>query len=377
VTTRPLRVWPVAMLALPAAVSIWSGWVGLGQMTGFGKIQPLPGTPLAGWTLDTAITLPIGMEAYAAFALHVWLSGRAPQRAAVFAQWSAVGALVLGAAGQVAYHLMAAAGMQSAPWLITTAVACLPVAVLGMGAALAHLIRADALAPQEVHPEPRLEAGPESRREDQDSEPEGQPGIGAESHIEIRLEDHAEDQPEGQQGHPEDRPEVQLGDHAEDQPDQPEKTKARPAHGPRRYKTKVSNEVLRDLADTYVATCRAEDRSATDRGLVDFANARDMALGRARARDLLAAVSTPHPVRDAGVARPVVLLAVVVSAGFMLGAAPSWTVSALVALGALAVPVAAAVVVAVLRIQGRKNAEREARLHWVDVPISESAKGQP
>jgi hypothetical protein len=27
-----------------------------------------------------------------------------------------------------------------APWQITTSVACLPVAVLGMGAALAHLI---------------------------------------------------------------------------------------------------------------------------------------------------------------------------------------------------------------------------------------------
>lgn len=35
---------------------------------------------------------------------------------------------------------MAAAGMTVAPWLITGAVACLPVAVLGMGAALAHLL---------------------------------------------------------------------------------------------------------------------------------------------------------------------------------------------------------------------------------------------
>lgn len=136
--------WPLVLLALPAFVAIWSGWVGLGQMTGFGKVQPLPGTPLADWTLDTSITLPIGMEVYAAYALRVWLAGGFAPRATRFAKWSAIGSLALGAAGQVAYHLMAAAGVSSAPWWITTVVACLPVAVLGMGAALAHLIRSPA-----------------------------------------------------------------------------------------------------------------------------------------------------------------------------------------------------------------------------------------
>ena len=46
----------------------------------------------------------------------------------------------VGALGQIAYHLMAAAGWESAPWQITAAVSCIPVAVLGMGAALAHLM---------------------------------------------------------------------------------------------------------------------------------------------------------------------------------------------------------------------------------------------
>jgi hypothetical protein len=49
-------------------------------------------------------------------------------------------------AGQVAYHLLAQAGMARAPWAITTVVSCLPVLVLGMGTALAHLLRADAAA---------------------------------------------------------------------------------------------------------------------------------------------------------------------------------------------------------------------------------------
>jgi hypothetical protein len=142
-SARTVHTWPVLLLALPAFVAVWSGWVGLGQLTGFGVIHPLPGI----WDeveLDTAITLPIGVETYAAYALHVWLSGRAVSASARrFAKCSAIGALILGALGQVAYHLLVAAGVTSAPWQITTATACLPVAVLGMGAALAHLIRQD------------------------------------------------------------------------------------------------------------------------------------------------------------------------------------------------------------------------------------------
>ncbi|WP_213457261.1 ABC transporter permease [Rhizomonospora bruguierae] len=134
--------WPVLLLALPAFVAIWSGWVELGRLTGFGKVHPLPGIA-DGFMLDTAITLPVGVETYAAYALWVWLSAAAPRRARAFARWSAIGSLIFGAAGQVAYHLLSAAGVTAAPWQITTAVACLPVAVLGMGAALAHLLHAD------------------------------------------------------------------------------------------------------------------------------------------------------------------------------------------------------------------------------------------
>jgi cytochrome bd-type quinol oxidase subunit 2 len=83
------------------------------------------------------------VETYAAYALRAWLSGRVPARARRFARWSAIGSLVLGALGQVAFHLMTAAGITAAPWPITALVACLPVAVLGMGAALAHLLHTD------------------------------------------------------------------------------------------------------------------------------------------------------------------------------------------------------------------------------------------
>lgn len=144
---RPVRAWPLLVLAAPAAVAVWSGWVGIGTMTGFGQIHLLPGI----WDslhLNTAITLPIGVEAYAAYALRVWLasgllvSGRTRQ----FAKWSAIASLLLGMAGQVAYHLLTEAGARHAPWGITTAVSCLPVLVLGMGTALTHMVRSDAHA---------------------------------------------------------------------------------------------------------------------------------------------------------------------------------------------------------------------------------------
>jgi hypothetical protein len=140
-----VRAWPLLVLALPAAVAVWSGWVGIGQLTGFGVVRPLPGI----WDslhLDTAVTLPVGVEAYAAYALRAWLSASAAMsvRTRRFARWSAVGSLALGMAGQVAYHLLVQAGVTRAPWGVTTGVSCLPVLVLGMGTALAHLLRADA-----------------------------------------------------------------------------------------------------------------------------------------------------------------------------------------------------------------------------------------
>lgn len=131
------RLWLV-LLAAPAFVAIWSGWVGLGGVTGFGLVHPLPGIA-DGFTLNTAITLPVGVETYAAYALRVWLAGTGNERARRFAKYSAIGSLVLGALGQVAYHLMSARHITTAPWPITTAVACLPVIVLGFGAALLHL----------------------------------------------------------------------------------------------------------------------------------------------------------------------------------------------------------------------------------------------
>ena len=66
--SRPLPRWPLYLIASPAAVAVWSGWVGLGTLCGFGIVHPLPGIA-DGFHLNTAVTLPVGVEAYGAYAL--------------------------------------------------------------------------------------------------------------------------------------------------------------------------------------------------------------------------------------------------------------------------------------------------------------------
>ena len=150
-TPAKRRRWPLLLIAAPAAVAVWSGWVGLGQKCGFGPVRPFPGIN-DGFRLNTAITLPVGMEAYGAYALGVWLGpGGVPAAARSFARRSAIGALALGMAGQVIYHLLAAAHATRAPWPVVVLVSCLPVATLGLGAALTHLLRAgDATATEDA-----------------------------------------------------------------------------------------------------------------------------------------------------------------------------------------------------------------------------------
>src|SRR5690606_760437 len=67
----------ILAISLSAFTAVWGGWVGLGRMVGFGKVNLLPGFVAdGGWaTIDLAITLPIGIEAYAASALYVAVAG--------------------------------------------------------------------------------------------------------------------------------------------------------------------------------------------------------------------------------------------------------------------------------------------------------------
>src|SRR5216684_2171099 len=141
--TARTRPWPLLVIAAPAAVAVWSGWVGLGGMCGFGVINLLPGLA-DGLRVNTAITLPVGVESYGAYALYVWIRGGGSGRTRAFARHSAVGALILGCLGQVVFHLLAAARQPVAPWPVVMLVSCLPVVTVFAAAMLVHLVRADA-----------------------------------------------------------------------------------------------------------------------------------------------------------------------------------------------------------------------------------------
>src|SRR5438034_9788520 len=120
-----VRSWPLLVLAAPAAAEVWSGWVGIAARTGFGLISPLPGI----WPslhIDTTLTLPVGVEAYAAYALRAWLApaGAVSQRTRRFARQSAIFSFALGGSGHVAYHLLEQAWITRAPWAVTTIMSC-------------------------------------------------------------------------------------------------------------------------------------------------------------------------------------------------------------------------------------------------------------
>jgi len=134
---RPYALW---LISGSAGVAVWSGWVRLGELTGFGPVEPLPG--ISTLTINAAITLPLGVEAFAAVAIGAWTNPATPGRARRFAAASATAALVLGVLGQVASHLLTATGATTAPPAVVMFVSSLPVLVLGAAARLWHLVSA-------------------------------------------------------------------------------------------------------------------------------------------------------------------------------------------------------------------------------------------
>lgn len=98
--------------------------------------------------INTAITLPIGVEAYSVMALGVWLGHLGDHQTQRFARVSALVALLIGMAGQVIYHVLIATGTSQAPIGVVIGVACLPVAILGSAGALVHMLNAPTNAPQ-------------------------------------------------------------------------------------------------------------------------------------------------------------------------------------------------------------------------------------
>ena len=102
---RTVRSWPLLVLAaFPPPPRCGPAGSASRRRPASARVSLLPGI----WSslhLDTTITLPVGVECYAAYALRAWLAGEPAisDRTRRFARWSAICSFALGMAGQVAY----------------------------------------------------------------------------------------------------------------------------------------------------------------------------------------------------------------------------------------------------------------------------------
>jgi len=129
------RLWILAVIGAACALEVCATWTGIGSRSGFPVIHLLRVV-----RIPTDFCLMVCMEAYAFYALSVWL-GRPGRRSGPFAMCSAIGAMALSLIGQVAYHVTGA-GAVPPRWLIGF-VSALPVVALFAGAILADLVRKD------------------------------------------------------------------------------------------------------------------------------------------------------------------------------------------------------------------------------------------
>lgn len=87
----------------------------------------------------------MSVEFYSAYALRILLaSDRLSECSRRFARRSFLASMVVGGGAQIASHIMAAAHVASAPWPVTTVVACVPLLVIGLATGLATLVKRDA-----------------------------------------------------------------------------------------------------------------------------------------------------------------------------------------------------------------------------------------
>jgi hypothetical protein len=130
------HLWILAVIAAACGIEVCATWTGIGARSGFPVIR----LPFGIARIPTDFCLMVCMEAYAYFALSIWLT-RTGRRSGPFAMWSGLGAMALSLVGQVADHVTGANAIP--PVWLRGFVAALPVVALFLGAVLAHLVRRD------------------------------------------------------------------------------------------------------------------------------------------------------------------------------------------------------------------------------------------
>lgn len=130
---KDMLLWVLYLIGACCLLEVSPAWARIAADCAFLPAGPVP----------TDWTLPVIIEAYWGAALYGWLHDPAGQRSRRFAAGSAVVVFALSLSGQVAVHLYLAAHGTIPPPALTAFAASLPVLVLGCGAMLVHMRRAD------------------------------------------------------------------------------------------------------------------------------------------------------------------------------------------------------------------------------------------
>lgn len=135
--TKSRAMWPLYLISVGAVLAVWSGWVELGAMCGFGIEQPLYGV-WNGLKINAAISLPLSMEAYGFYAMGFWFDPDEAEGVRKYARWTTILAYTLGFLAQATYHVLAAMHMQHAPIPVVVFVSGVPVATICVAGGLLH-----------------------------------------------------------------------------------------------------------------------------------------------------------------------------------------------------------------------------------------------
>lgn len=134
---RPKLTWLLAPISLAAFLATWGGWAKLASMTGYAKVEMLPGQ---GWSVfDIGIVLPMSVEPFGALAMAVAFNVGVRPWARTIAGIMAGTTLVAAAVCQAVVHHLTVTGATRAPDSVVTVASILPVIVIGLGAGLAML----------------------------------------------------------------------------------------------------------------------------------------------------------------------------------------------------------------------------------------------
>lgn len=134
---KPKLTWLLAPISFGAFIATWGGWAKLASMTGYAKVEMIPGQDWS--TFNIGAVLPMTVEPFGMLAISVAFNSKLRTWARVVAGAMAMVTLISAGICQVVVHYLTVNHKAVAPDPIVAIASLLPVIVLGLGAGLAIL----------------------------------------------------------------------------------------------------------------------------------------------------------------------------------------------------------------------------------------------